>query len=271
VTRDIAAVLRDLHARGAAAWPDLAVDPDTFARWVRERARADAEPAEALAALHAEPLYLACACASGNRTAATAFQKTYAGVLDRALARVSGPSALKDDVKQRVLVLLLVGPPDRPPKIGEYGGRGDFERWLKTVVTREAFAVLDRGKREVAVDDDGLAALALPDGDPEIEHLKHLYGAAFREAIRAALAQLPRATIAELRQYYVEKLGVEAIGAMQKVAPSTVSRRLAKARAELAALTRAALAERLQASAGEVESILRLIESRLDLSRGALE
>jgi hypothetical protein len=55
------------------------------------------------------------------------------------------------------------------------------------------------------------------------------------------------------------------------VAPSTISRRLAKSREALFVETRRALMERLGVAEEELDSILRLLESRLDLSRGALE
>jgi RNA polymerase sigma-70 factor (ECF subfamily) len=100
--------------------------------------------------------------------------------------------------------------------------------------------------------------------------MKRRYGASFKQALADALARLPDETRRELRRYYVEGLGLEQIAALEGVAASTVSRRLEKARRTLHDETRRALAASLRIPDGEVDSILRVLDSRLELSRGAL-
>src|SRR5437764_756953 len=81
----------------------------------------------------------------------------------------------------------------------------------------------------------------------------------YRVALKDAVTGLPSQTRLALQQYYFDGLGVEELGALYRVAPSTISRRLAKAREELAERTRDVLSQRLGLSSSEVQSVLRLI------------
>jgi hypothetical protein len=60
---------------------------------------------------------------------------------------------------------------------------------------------------------------------------------------------------------------VEAIGLMRRVAPSTISRRLARAREALFDAVRKGLSKKLRLSDAEAVSLVRAVQSQLELSR----
>ena len=84
--------------------------------------------------------------------------------------------------------------------------------------------------------------------------------------MRTALAALPDQPRALLRYSVVDGWTVERIGALYGVHRTTAARRVAAAREELGSAIRAELAARLAISVGDVDSIVRLVQSRIDVS-----
>jgi RNA polymerase sigma-70 factor, ECF subfamily len=178
---------------------------------------------------------------------------------------------LIDETMQRLAERLFVGAPDHPPRIREYSGRSDLGRWVRVVALRLAADVLrGPGHREVLVEQDDLAELALPARAPELELLRTRYGEQLRSAVVRAFAALPPATRVALRQYYFDNLGVEELGRLYGVAPSTVSRRLAKARAQVLDETRRIMRDELGLGDSEVDSIVRVMHTSLTSVAGAV-
>jgi RNA polymerase sigma-70 factor, ECF subfamily len=123
-----------------------------------------------------------------------------------------------------------------------------------------------RGVHEVATADDELMA-RLPDGhDGELSFLKARYRPAFAAALRESLDALAAADQNLLRQRYVDGLSLEELGTLQGVHRATALRRLERARKTLLDDLRARLRARLQLPADELESLLRLVASRIDLT-----
>ena len=71
------------HDAGSAAWPGVTVAPAVFAAWLSERAPTLAE----LEGIDAAGLYLTCACASGDPTAARVFRDRFLPELARVFSR----------------------------------------------------------------------------------------------------------------------------------------------------------------------------------------
>ena len=123
---------------------------------------------------------------------------------------------------------------------------------------------------EIPTPDEAFANAGGRGDDPELELIKAEYGARFKRAIEEGLRALPEESRRDVRRYYFEAMGVEAMAEADGVAASTISRRLAKARALLLKETRAILERKLAVSAKELDSILRLIRTQLEITRGAL-
>ena len=265
---DLGRRLWNLVAEGRAAWPDLALEPRVLVGFVAARLEADGDPTEALDGLRAADLYLACACAAGSKDAIEAFDRAYMKEVDIALARMRVGPQRTADVKQLVRARLFVG--DGAPgsgKIGEYAGRGDLRRWVRSVAVRTCLNDLRKGKREIVVDDDHLIAQqAMPGDDPELAYMKRTYAHEFKEAFAGALAGLGPREQTLLRYHHVDGLNIDEIGAVYRVHRVTAFRWLEKAKEQLVKSTLDLLRARLKLSAKELDSVLRMIRSQIHLS-----
>src|SRR5262245_49870673 len=88
--------LESFIAAGAAAWPTVHVAPERLAGFVAERLAATSEGLFALGDLPAADLYLACACADGDRAAIAAFEGRYLGEVDAAARAMRAPDEVAD-------------------------------------------------------------------------------------------------------------------------------------------------------------------------------
>lgn len=255
-----------LVAAGRAAWPEIALEPARAAAFAAARLEPDGEAGDAMAALRAADLYLACACADGDRAALAAFDRHYMREVDIALARMRMPPPRVADVKQLVRQRLFVGD-GVPGKIVEYGGRGDLRRWVRSVAVRTCLNDLRKGKNEILTDDDQLIAQqAIPGDDPELAYMKRTYAREFQAAFVEALAGLGPREQTLLRYHHVDGLNIDEIGAIYRVHRVTAFRWLEKAKETLVAATLTLLRGRLNITPRELESVLRLIRSQVHLS-----
>jgi RNA polymerase sigma-70 factor (ECF subfamily) len=266
-TPDLARRLWNLVAEGRAAWPELTLEPRALIGFVAARLDEGGDPTDALDGLRPADLYLACACATGSTAAINAFDRHYMKEVDIALARMRvGPSRTAD-VKQLVRQRLFVGADGHSGKIGDYAGRGDLRRWVRSVAVRTCLNDLRKGKREIITDDDQLIAQhAMPGDDPEILYMKRTYAHEFREAFGAALGGLGARDQTLLRYHHVDGLNIDEIGAIYRVHRVTAFRWLEKAKEQLVKATLELLRARLKLNAKELDSVLRMIRSQIHLS-----
>jgi RNA polymerase sigma-70 factor, ECF subfamily len=241
-----------------AARPELALDDGAFVAFLHARPeRLEASPE------HAGDLALSFACANGDTAAIRALEAEYLSRVAYALpSRHRGDAA---EVIQSLRDKLLVPGPAGPAKIGDFTGRGGLGGWLRVAAVRVALNIERSKKHEVALDENrALAERAA--GDLEIDHLKNRYRLEFREAFTAALEALEARPRNLLRQHYLDGLTMEAIGAIYRVHRITVVRWMEQSREALAKETRRELGARLRVDRNELESILRLIESQMEMS-----
>lgn len=256
----------DLLARARAAWPALEIDPSAFARAIGSLA-ADGvltpDDDEQVAAVG-----LGVACAAGDGTALRTFESRYFGLVRAIAAQVLSGSSSADELQQRVRERLFVAPsPDEPPRIATLAGRGDMGSLVRVAATRLALNLRrgdDRRKRR----HDGLAAESPLDDaldDPELSLLKGLDRRLVKDAFRAALADLEPGQRVLLRHHLVDHLSIDQIARAYGVHRATAARRLARARAQAADLTRRYVSEHV---GEEVEQTMlrKFIDSKLDLS-----
>jgi RNA polymerase sigma-70 factor (ECF subfamily) len=257
-------------AAARAAWPDLGTPWAAFAPYLARHLPEGAPAEEALALVRVADLYLACACARGERRALDAFA-AHVGDDVAAVARRFDPSgAAGDELWQTVQAALFVAAAGEGKKIERYAGRGALRAWVAVVAAREALRLGRRVASERPVDEAAVTVLAdeAADGsrDGELDHLKEMYRQPVRRAFEESLAALPPRERSLLRYRYVEGLSSEELALTYKVHRVTVNRWLEAARQRLLADMRARLRESLHAGADEVDSVLRLVHSRLELS-----
>jgi RNA polymerase sigma-70 factor (ECF subfamily) len=249
--------LRAMFDEGRRAWPDVDLDPGAFERYVRERAGPESDAS----GLRATDLYLACACAQGDERALAAFDKRWLVEVPAFLARTHPSPRFVEDVRQQLRERLFV-----ERKIEQYTGRGTFGSWLRVVTLRVA-SNLRRQDRPHAELDSAVPAPAL---DPELGVIQRRYGAAFRDALRDAFAGLEADERSLLRLFYLDGLNLERIAIVFHVSRATTGRRMAAARERLVTDTYRLLRERLNATSEELESLLRVVRSNLEVSLSAL-
>jgi len=248
-----------------AAWPRLSLAPHTFVGHLAERLARAEDPASALAALHGDDLFLACACAHAEPRALSEFRARYEGEVTAALSRLSEPRAFLDEVLQLLLMRSFVPQGDRPPKIAEYGGRGPLGAWVRVAAVRLAIDLRRREKKHSSSPPESMLDVLDPAVDPEIELLRSRYLQDFNAAFAAAFKSLERRSRNALRLQLIDGLGIDEIGALYHVHRSTAARWLVSARQTLVDETRRVLAERLRLTDSEFDSLMRVVKSQLDL------
>jgi RNA polymerase sigma-70 factor (ECF subfamily) len=106
--------------------------------------------------------------------------------------------------------------------------------------------------------------------DPELAYLRDRYRTDVDAAMRAALVGLGEQSRALLRYHLIDGWSIDRIGALYGVHRATAARWTAAAREELGVAIRAELAKRLSISVDEVDSIVRMVQSRIDVSMARL-
>lgn len=253
----------DALAAARSAWPAIDLSADCFVAYVAERVPETADPAAASRALNLSDLYLACACAHGNAAALAAFDAHYLAVVDGALLRLNFSADTIEEVKQRLRRALLV--PDRgPPRIAAFAGRGALRSWVRVLAIHEVWSMLHATRGHLDAE-DRLADLASAGATPDVEYLKRRYRADFERAFRAAIQTLLPRERTLLRQHFLDGVSINELGALYRVHRATIGRWLEHARGAVLAATRAHLMKHLDVPGSEIESILRLVLSGLEL------
>ncbi|MDY7233115.1 sigma-70 family RNA polymerase sigma factor [Hyalangium rubrum] len=257
------ALLREHHAAGQAQWPTVSLTPESF---VRHLSRHLPEGSlEVLRQLQGADLYLACACAKGEHQALLAFEQH---ILQKVPARLGQlPASTVDEVLQVLRQRLLLGRGETPPRIADYSGRGPLLAWVRIIAARIVGELASQdGRQELFDEPPEVLARMLSSDDPERELLREDSRQALAEALRKALAALPERERALLRLHHLHGLTMDRLSTMYGESRSGVARRVAHARERLLKLTRAELSSRLNLAGPELESLLGLVRSRLDLS-----
>lgn len=254
--------LADAIARARASWPRLEVDDDTLRAWLLARI----DERMGLDRLHVGDLLLACACARGDAAALATFHTLFDGDLASVFARSRARGTDVSDLRQLLDVHLFLADGERPPRICEYRGAGSLRTWVRVVATR---ITLNVGRRKSAHDDELTSQVERrlgDDGDLELDWLREHYRAAFREALGAALAELSPADRSLLRLAVVHGLSATGVAAIYRVHRATAKRWIARVRGLVHDATRAKLLATLRIDGEELDSIMRLIDSRLEAS-----
>ena len=260
------AALDDAVRRARAAWPALSADEGAFRERLLRCVPPGKDAAQQLAGLHAADLWLACACAGGDRKAHEELDVKLRQAVPSAAARMRASSAFIEEVAQRLRQKLLVGGPDGQPKIRAYVGRGPLSSWLRAAALREALNLLDGEKDETPLDGAQLSRLPAGGGDPELDLVRRRHAPELREALDAALRGLADRERSLLRLYFVQGLTVEEIGRMEGTHKSTISRWLSRSRAAVLAEVRLKLGTRLGLQDAELDSLIGVLRSQLHVS-----
>lgn len=197
-----------------------------------------------------------------NAAAIAAFEAMFASDLRAAAGRFSELPA--DELIQQLRVKLFVGVGDAPPKIREYAGAGSLRGWLRVTAVRSFIDVtraLRQQKKEQPLDEHELLGL----GDPRGAAMRAELAAAVKKAFAAAVAELSPRERVFLRHAYVDRHTLDQIASHYAIHRTTVARTLAAARQQLVERTRAGTAAAVGVGDDELTSVIRALDSRIDL------
>jgi RNA polymerase sigma-70 factor (ECF subfamily) len=215
---------------------------------------------------HPGELALAQAASRGHPAAIAALERDHRGVIEAMCWRYASPAHSAADLRQILREKLYVAPPGERPKLAEYAGHGQLDSWLRITAVR---VFLDLGKRKdrtrEAATADGVLAMPDPD-DLSLEVIKAEYRAAVAQALHDAAAQLELADRHLLHQHFVAGLSIDQLGVALGLHRATAARRVVRARETLVGETRALLATRLRLSGEELDEVIGMVLSRLDVS-----
>jgi RNA polymerase sigma-70 factor (ECF subfamily) len=246
----------DPFLAGSEAWPDVVVDREQFAEALARHGAEVTKPID---------LYLAVACVGRDRRAIEIVQAMLATEVRFAAQKTTATPDQLAEVTARVSRTLFVDEDGRPAALRGYSARGDLKGYLRVIATRELVRIVNAGRREVGIDDNLIDAL-VPRTDPEISILRERYRGDVDDALASAVQTLDERERALLRYAFVQGLTVDEIGTLYGVHRSSASRWVVAARERLGEAIRTALAARLKIDVDEVDSIVRLVQSRIDVS-----
>ena len=258
----VATVAARIAAAGRAAWPGVMVAETAIADRIGAQLRED--PGAQLVAAHDADVYLAMALAAGDRAALAIFETTLVPEIAAALRRLRLPGGTLDEVTQALRFELLVN--DGAPKIADFAGRGELAAWIRVTATRKALKLARKAGRDQTLDDVLLENWPHATPGPERKHLRATYTAELKTAIRDAFAALEVRQRNLLRQHILDELTIDDLARLYRVHRATCARWLADARSELARHTRKRLTASLGLPAEDVDSLLRFLDSDIELS-----
>jgi RNA polymerase sigma-70 factor (ECF subfamily) len=274
------ALQRQWSAAREALPEGVTLEPEAFLRQLARGVRAPAggpgaggsggaaavDVPAGVAALHGADLALALAAARGERPALAELDRRLSSAVARALAHMRVPDGTAAEVEQQLRQTLLVPPAGRGPRVLDYLGRGPLVHWLKAGAVRTALNLLERQRPGSHASESALEHLPAGGDDPELAAVRQRYAPEFKAAFHAALEGLPSDERNYLRLYFVQGLTVEEIGRMRGTHKSTVSRWLSRIRASLLVDVRRRLQQRLSLAPDELDSLVDVLRSQLDLS-----
>ena len=242
---------------------EVQLDRDAFASELVRRLGEAADPAM-LATLHHD-IYLAIACAAGDPAASAACERLCGLELAAATHRLRATPTQADDLRSELRRLMFTGDGDRLAGIAGYTGRGDLRGYIRVIAARALSKHMRRERREIGIDDELLDAFGTA-VDPDVAFLRDHYRADVDAVVRAAIPELAERSRAVLRYHLLDGWSIDQIGSLYGVHRATAARWLTNAREELGARIRAGLAERLEIGESQVDSIVALVTSRIELS-----
>jgi RNA polymerase sigma-70 factor (ECF subfamily) len=244
------------YDRGRAAWPEVVLDQRRFA----------ARLAEVGDTRHVEDLYLATACAASLPAALAAFERRFLVDVPLFIARIDSSPEVAADLQQALREHLLVAPAGQQPRIADYSGRGPLRGWLRVTAVRKLHHLRRHERTTAGLDAQAVERLAATGPDPERALLEERHRHDFEHALRAAMQALTSLDRALLRLHVLDGRSIDELCLIQNVHRATVARRLQRLKRRIFDDAIDLVGLRLGIDAGEAESLLEAVRSRIDVN-----
>jgi len=254
-----------LLAVGRSAWPELSSTDEAFLRHLASVVTANAHPIGALQGLDAGGLFLTCCCLAGDERALATLDARFLAPIAGRLTRTGATPQFAAEVVQELRTRLLVSRSGAAPRISSYGGRGGLASWVRISAARVAVDLVRAQKPDSLRRDDRVEVRSSP-ADPELAFVKQHYRVEFERAFRATLATLTPRDANVLRLHYIENVSAQSIGAIYGVTARSVQMWIATSRRRILRETRRLMAERFSLTSSQLDGLLGLVQSQLDIS-----
>jgi len=210
-------------------------------------------------------IVLAHAVTAGDPAAVREFETRYLAPVRSTLRAMTLDAADIADIEQSLRLKLLVAEPGGQARLLAYAGHGKLGGLVRVAAVREALTLLRR-RKTTRSNDDWLEELSSPDDDPELAQLKARHRDAFKTSFEEAVRRLEPREHTLLRLHLVRHQTIDQIGTVYGVHRATAARWVDAAKRSLRTLTNKVLAERFDLRGPDLERVVSLIESRIELS-----
>ena len=214
-----------------------------------------------------DDLALAAACAAGDPEAIAALDARLPELVRPVLARVGVARSDDDEILQRVRVALFTAGPAGQSALAAYSGQGSLRAYLRAIAVKLALKKIEREDRPADPIDEVLAG---GDDSPELAVLKARCRDDLRAAFAVAIEELDDRQKTLLRQHHVDGLSIDVLARLHRVHRATAARQVAAARGALLAGIRRYFTGPAGLGRAELDSLVALVRSRLDLSLSRL-
>jgi RNA polymerase sigma-70 factor (ECF subfamily) len=253
---------------GRERWPGVKIDHRELTSYLAERPVS----AERLTPGLACDLFLAFACFANVPTAVQLFQTLYDPIVVGVARRFDPSAPFADELRQRLAETLFVrGRGQRAGRIAEYRGQARLSVWVRTCAKRAALRLAKVNNPEVLMTRDALADEIAEVCDQELTLLKDHYGEIFRAELVLALGELQAKDRMLLQLHLVAGLSTTRIAQMYHLNQSSISRQLQRAASATFSLIKQRIHRRLGVDTAELESLLDLARSHIELTLSSID
>jgi RNA polymerase sigma-70 factor, ECF subfamily len=254
---DLDEAIRTAFAAGRTAWPRTNLAEQAFSVWIKAR---NVGPGELEAC--GSDLYLAAACTLGDAGAVESFDRAYVQTVRPTLGRVALDPHSTDELRQTLRVRLLTG---AAPRIGQYGGYGPLGAWVRVAAARVALELKEAERRDRG-DAEVVDKLVSSGGDAELLVAKLQHKDALSAALEESFTGLAAREKTLLRMHFLEQMTIDEMGVVFRVHRATVARWLVGIRHRILRQLCTKMSMDLDTSASEINSLIRLVRSDIELS-----
>jgi RNA polymerase sigma-70 factor (ECF subfamily) len=215
--------------------------------------------------LHAEDLFLSFACLRRDPVAMLELERALVRRIPQFVAKLGLSPSMIDEIKQEVLVKLLMSEDDAPPRLAQYKGSGSLDSWVCAVSIHAALARHRQAARE-QVDLCNDLEQVLWEADESLSLASRQLAGLVNQALGDVLVSLSRGERVLLRMHYVEHLTLRQIGRIYAVNATTVMRRIDAITERIKKDVTTVLNERIPMFSTDLESVGRVLEAQVTVS-----
>jgi len=257
-------LVREAYERCQLRYPGIQLSPEAFQARVNEILASDMHPdggetqAQLFSRIHHEGLYLAMACADGDRVAWEHFADEYLPLVRRFAEQACGRTGESEDLSQEITTKLLSG----RKRLAGYNGRGSLAGWLRAAVSHAAVDRFRRINRQIPMGSlDEMEAPAVPAAaeKQDDEALDSRWGAVVSRIAGECLGRLEARDRLLLCLYYLRGVPLKDIGRHFGIHEATASRWLDRMRREIRKQVERELKRKHGMRSSEIQSLWRFV------------